>query len=64
MNILILCVLATVLIALLYRLCDIMDRDYTYTHKSKLYKRVAWTMVITVCLMIHPAMLVFKEIFN
>lgn len=64
MSILILCVLAAVLIALLYRLCDIMHIDYTYTHKSKLYKRVAGLMVITVCLMIHPVMLVFKEIFN
>ena len=64
MKILILCVLATVLIALLYRLCDIIEADYTYTHKSKLYKRVAVLMVITICLMIHPAMLVFKEIFN
>jgi hypothetical protein len=60
MKILILCVLALVLIFLLHRWNSIITTDYTKEHKSKLCKRVAGLMIITVCLMIYTT----KEIFN
>jgi len=60
MKILILCVLALVLIFLLHRWNSIITIDYTKECQSKLYKRVAELMIITVCLMIYTT----KEIFN
>ena len=61
---LILCFLALVLIFLLNCWNHIVIKDYTKEHKSKLYKRVAGLMIITVCFMIYLAMLSLKEIFN
>lgn len=58
MKILILCVLAFVLIFLLNCWNYIIVKDYTKEHKSKLYKRVAGLMVITVCLMIYTITLI------
>ena len=60
MKFLALCFLALVLIFLLHRWNRIITIDYTKEHKSKLYKRVAGLMVITVCIMIY----IIKEIFN
>ena len=60
MKFLFLCVLAFALIFLLYRWYRIIITNYTKKYKSKLYKRVAGLMVITVSLMIYTT----KEIFN
>ena len=60
MKFLVLCFLALVLIFLLNCWNHIVIIDYTKAHKSKLCKRVAGLMVITVSLMIYTT----KEIFN
>ena len=60
MKFLFLCFLAFVLIFLLHRWNRIIIIDYTKERKSKLCKRVAGLMIITVCLMIYTT----KEIFN
>jgi hypothetical protein len=53
MKILFLCVLAFALMYLLHRWNRIAIIDYTKRHESKLRKRIAVLMVITVSLMIY-----------
>jgi hypothetical protein len=55
MKFLALCFLAFILIFLLHRWNRIVITDYTKEHTSKLYKRVAGLMIITVSLIIYTA---------
>lgn len=55
MKFLFLCLLAFVLIFLRNCWDYIVIKDYTKEHKSKLYKRVAVLMVITLSLIVYTA---------
>ncbi len=64
MKFLALCFLEFVLLCLFFRWNYIISMDYTKEHKSKLCKRVAWQVIIIVCLIFCQEILVCKEIFN